>query len=195
MALLTKVKAGSVSSLSDARYFSGMGVDWLGFDVNPDSPDYVSLDLYKSMVGWVSGPLRVLELADGMVGQIQHLESDYMPHALEVSYDDFAVAKTVSKLDIMVRLDADIAQPAPSLLSGASYVIVRTSQPLQRKQWIDQLAEVTQVLLHIEPNQPQWKELLTLLPIAGINLSGSPETQVGVKEYGYADLLESLEID
>jgi phosphoribosylanthranilate isomerase len=49
MALKTKVKAGNITNLSDARYCAGMGVDWLGFPA-----DVVNPDTFKEITNWVT---------------------------------------------------------------------------------------------------------------------------------------------
>ncbi len=59
MSLQTKVKAGNITNLHDARYCAGMGVDWLGF--RADTVDAVT---FKEITHWVSGPQFVLELSE-----------------------------------------------------------------------------------------------------------------------------------
>ena len=53
----------NITNLGDARYCAGMGVDLLGFDADPSSHDYVSPALYQEIMGWVSGPGRVIQIA------------------------------------------------------------------------------------------------------------------------------------
>ena len=106
MALVTKVLAGSISSLSDARYYAGMGVEWLGFDVNPNSKSFVSPAVFKDITGWISGPLAVAQLPDGIeTNAIQQIESDYNPDVLQCSLDDIRIVKEASSRKIMARLD------------------------------------------------------------------------------------------
>lgn len=195
MALITKVKAGSVSSLSDARYFAGMGVDWLGFDVDSSSPHYVSPELYKNIIGWVTGPLRVLELPLLDSVAIQSLIETYVPDVIEVDSRTLEAAKRVTTLPIILRVNLDDTLPAWDTFALAKYVSIVTVSPLSHKATIEKISKVTDVLLTVSPDQHQLKELLTLLPIAGVCLQGSPEIQVGLKDYSFADLLESLDLD
>ncbi|HLT93647.1 MAG TPA: hypothetical protein VKZ56_03755 [Membranihabitans sp.] len=44
-----------VMTLTDARYFSAMGVDYLHFDLDPDSPHAISLPAWQAIVEWVAG--------------------------------------------------------------------------------------------------------------------------------------------
>lgn len=44
-----------VMTLTDARYFSALGVDYLHFDLNPDSPYAISTEAWQGIVDWVEG--------------------------------------------------------------------------------------------------------------------------------------------
>ncbi len=193
MALITKVKAGSVSSLSDARYFAGMGVDWLGFDVNPDSPHYVSLELYQSMAGWVTGPKRVIEMSAGSPEAIKNIITHYAPDFIEVDASQVVVLKGLTDVPLMARLDLDTDQLNVQTLAEVKYVVLTVQDALKKKEIIQSISQVTDVLLVVAPHETQLNNLLTLLPISGICLEGSPEIKVGLKDYSFADLLESLE--
>jgi phosphoribosylanthranilate isomerase len=195
MALITKVKAGSVSSLSDARYFAGMGVDWLGFDIDPDSPHYVSPELYQSLAGWVTGPKRVVELPALSKIDFKNILEIYSPDAWEVDALQLQAVKSNTNLPVFVRVDLDKTQVSPESLIVADLIIVTTGQPLQKKEIVTSLSKVADVFLSIESHDLDAKSLLTILPLAGICLKGSPETKVGLKDYNFADLLESLDAD
>jgi phosphoribosylanthranilate isomerase len=193
MALITKVKAGSVSSLSDARYFAGMGVDWLGFDVNTDSPHYVSPELYQSMAGWVTGPKRVVEVSHINAESIKNLLNTYAPDFVEIQAAQIDLIKGLTDVPVMACLDLDNDPLNLSTLADVKYAVVSAQDALKKKEIIQRISQVTEVLLRVTPNEPQINNLLTLLPIAGICLQGSPEIKVGLKDYSFADLLESLE--
>jgi phosphoribosylanthranilate isomerase len=45
----------SITSLSEARYCSGMMVDYISFDLNPNSVDYVSKTDFDEIKNWLSG--------------------------------------------------------------------------------------------------------------------------------------------
>ena len=193
MALITKVKAGSVSSLSDARYFAGMGVDWLGFDVNPDSPHYVSPELYQSMAGWVTGPKRVIEVSGVSTESIKSLIDTYTPDFIEVDASQIAILKGLTDISLMARLDLDTNPLNIQALADVKFAILTVQDALKKKEIIQSISQVIDVLLSVASHEPQINNLLTLLPISGICLKGSPEIKVGLKDYSFADLLENLE--
>jgi phosphoribosylanthranilate isomerase len=192
--LITKVKAGAVSSLSDARFFAGMGVDWLGFDVNPTSESFVNVDLYKSLVGWVSGPKRVIEIPKALdTDSIAKLISDYLPECIEVELSE--IEKFNYDLPIFARAQLEDIHIS-KITSSIKYLVLETNADLFKyADELKSLATQTSILVSISPNQQDIKKVLDELPIAGIALRGSKEVQTGIKDYDYSELLESLETE
>ena len=52
----TKLKICGITSLADARYCAGAGVDFLGFIQYPDSPRFIEPAQAKEIIGWLYGP-------------------------------------------------------------------------------------------------------------------------------------------
>lgn len=192
--LSTKVKAGEVSSLSDARFFAGMGVDWLGFNVNPLSDAFVNVELYKSIVGWVAGPKRVIEIPSNVDHhQLEKIISDYVPEFLEVDLNE--LDNYQYDLPVFARTEIDKIQ-LEKINSKVEFVILSSSANLlKRGDLIRSIADKAQILLSVRPDFPDLNKILNELPISGIALQGSKEIQTGIKEYDYSELLESLETD
>ncbi|QCR21861.1 hypothetical protein [Pontibacter sp. SGAir0037] len=55
MSLSTSVIVSGINNLSDARYCAGMGVDIVSFNLKLDSPQRVSSEELKEILGWVAG--------------------------------------------------------------------------------------------------------------------------------------------
>ncbi len=55
----TKIKICGITSLADARYCAGAGVDYLGFIQYPDSPRYIPPSEAKAIIEWLYGPETV----------------------------------------------------------------------------------------------------------------------------------------
>ncbi|MBR9922393.1 MAG: hypothetical protein GYB31_16270 [Bacteroidetes bacterium] len=53
--LQTKVKASSITNLTDARYFAAWEVDWLGFSLDENAPEYIGADMLLAIREWVDG--------------------------------------------------------------------------------------------------------------------------------------------
>ncbi|NNF35060.1 MAG: hypothetical protein HKN68_13180 [Saprospiraceae bacterium] len=59
--LKAKIKISQITNLTDARYFAAWGVDYLGFDINPDSDHFTSPAIVAEISEWVEGPVMILE--------------------------------------------------------------------------------------------------------------------------------------
>ena len=55
----TSVKICGITTLADARYCAGAGVDYLGFIQYPPSPRYIDPDEAKGIIEWLYGPSYV----------------------------------------------------------------------------------------------------------------------------------------
>jgi len=63
MDLITNVKVSAVNSLTDARYFSGAGVKYLGFCFDKNSERFIESEKVFQIKDWVSGPSIVGEFS------------------------------------------------------------------------------------------------------------------------------------
>lgn len=196
MGLITKVKAGSVSSLSDARYFAGMGVDWLGYDVDPNSESYVSPELFKNIAGWVAGPNRIIELSASSIHHLNDLVQEYSPEGVQLP---FGSVSTMPILSLPVFATANLHSfdicEVESSRNKIEYLVLDVSQQPQQELAKDLagISKHVKILLAITPDTQDIKQLLKNLPIAGVALKGSKELKTGIKDYGYSELLEQLE--
>ena len=59
--LKTKIKANSITNLTDARYFAAWEVEWLGFNLNPG--ESIALQQVPAIKDWVDGVKIVGELS------------------------------------------------------------------------------------------------------------------------------------
>ena len=70
MSLKCFVKVGSVNNLSDARYFSAMNVDLIGFKLDENNNDSINLESLKEIRNWISGV--------GIIGEFSNSNNDYI---------------------------------------------------------------------------------------------------------------------
>ncbi|MFT6204774.1 MAG: phosphoribosylanthranilate isomerase [Spirosomataceae bacterium] len=60
--MLTKsIYVSGVNNLSDARYCSGMGVDYIGVNVDEESSSYLPIEKFNEINGWVVGVNWIVE--------------------------------------------------------------------------------------------------------------------------------------
>ncbi|MBC7450306.1 MAG: hypothetical protein H7259_02335 [Cytophagales bacterium] len=83
MGLTIPVILNSVNNLSDARYAAGMGVDWMGFQVDEDAERYVSPDLFKAITSWIAGVETVAEVKVLNPITLAHIQQFYQPDYIQ----------------------------------------------------------------------------------------------------------------
>src|SRR6516162_4980549 len=92
--LKTKVKVGSVTNLSEARYCAGMGVDFLSFPIASIDPK-----TYREITGWVAGPKFGIEVAKSDLEKMSEYDADF----IHVTSDNLIIH---SDKKLLVSLDA-----------------------------------------------------------------------------------------
>jgi phosphoribosylanthranilate isomerase len=203
MALKTFVKISSVSNLSDARYCAGMGVDQLGFNLNPTEADAVSPERCLEIFNWVAGVHRVGEFGNLPVEQIGQIQLQLPLDLIEISVIDHV--EKVHGFGKPVSLRLNISHPAElnQLKGHLSYLDELVQQVVITSDKQELFEKIIEVLAYYNGhirlirgfgNTPE--NLDELATFRGIELKGSQEEKPGFKEYGEVmDLLEALEID
>lgn len=179
------VYVNRITNLSDARYCAGMGVDFLGFVMDPADPDYVSPELYHDLVGWVSGPARVLEIGEAIFNEDQ-VQERYAPDFLHIPYSRLGeFANTRWKLMVEIPVN----QWAPGLPSNpqlAFWILAGLSKPSLSK-------SDAPYFISGPSFDGSVAEHLRSCGARGIVLSGSQESAPGLKDYDHlSQVLEEL---
>lgn len=199
MSLVTKVKVGNITNLSEARYCAGMGVDFLGF---PSDNSKLALETFREITAWVSVPQFVLELEDRSYTdkEIDLLLSDYDVHCVECKSIHLtalaALTKLPAKPSILPAINTDEWHSVSEVINnfGDQVVAIRIlpSSPVnwtviniisQRYLVLVDVEKIDDVLMHSTVN-------------VGVSLSGTEEIKPGLKRYEHlADVLERLEAE
>lgn len=184
------VYVSRISNLSDARYCAGMGADLLGFVMDPADPDYVNPETYQQLVGWVSGPERVIEL-----GQASYDESavreQYAPHYLHVAANrlkEFPVSSWKLIVEVPHQaLETNLVtlKQRPDI---AFIFIPDLDQPLRQG-----MATEIPILAGLAGAPESPLAHLQHVVASGLVLRGSRETAPGLKDYDHlSQVLEAL---
>ncbi|MBV6642601.1 MAG: hypothetical protein KI791_17920 [Cyclobacteriaceae bacterium] len=199
MALKTFVKINQVSSLSDARYCAGMGVDVLGFSLVAGNPSYVDPQQFKEITQWVSGPKFAGEFDSASVDQIKLASVDYSLDFIEISSPDYL--ETVAELNIPIILKSTVS--SESDLEKLSEIVSFGGDFLQYlhleidhsklDEFNNGLSQLnTPLVLHTNDPAANLDQLLK----HGISLTAKQEEQTGLQDYGeIMDVLEALETE
>jgi len=203
MALKTFVKVSAISNLSDARYCSGMGVDQLGFNLNPTDADAVSPEKCLEILNWVAGVQRVGEFGNLPVEQIGQIQQQLPLDLIEVSVIDHVEKVHGFGKPVSVRLDISHPSELNQLKGHLSYLDELVQQVIITSDKQELFEKIKEALAYynghirlIRGFGNTAENLSELANFGGIELKGSQEEKPGFKEYGEVmDLLEALEVE
>lgn len=192
MALKTKVKVGNITNLSDARYCAGMGVDMLGFPVS--GPNKISLEKFKEINGWVTGPELVLEIDS--TENVAELAQEFYGNHLEIDASHLPLLADVKDISLLVKVDLKSWKTTSSLLHPfkqyIKFLVVKDYMSASIKV-LKEAALDYSILAEYHSSDGPLEELLDL-PVEGIALKGGEELKPGLKDYEeLSSIFEKLE--
>ncbi len=187
--LKTRVILTDVTNLSDARYAVGMGVEYIGFNLDPQHQNYVTAQEAKAISSWLAGARTVIEIGDNSQAPVQ----DYNPDVVITTTHDLLQQYEHTAL----RLRAE--EIKAGTLPPAEFYIVELPVVF----WHDGRLADLQALCRQHPvfidsdfSIITVQSVLDKLQPAGIVLHGSHEDKPGLSRYeGIAEVLEALEVD
>ncbi|MBS1557238.1 MAG: hypothetical protein JST69_00810 [Bacteroidetes bacterium] len=185
--LKTKVKVSNITNLSEARYCAGMGVDYLSFPV-----PLVSLEVYREIASWVTGPQFGIEIDADHIPLLNDYPFDFIEIA---SSDILSVPFTSEKFIRIQTKDWPQQRAAIRHLKNTNVIVeLAVSSPDEATiQFIKNVATEFNIFIKIENNA--WLSTLLQLPVAGFSLEGNHESKPGLKEYPLSEILEQLDVD
>jgi len=190
--LKTKVILLNVTNLSDARYAAGMGVDHIGFAINPVSNHYVTAKDVNTITEWISGVSLI-----GNIGQslppyteykIDYLLTENIELVDELDEPILSIELTPENTDLVRATIKDFN-------SKVSFFIIKVkAEDIEKlKEEISLLNSEAECYYSTELTEDKLELLLATQP-TGIVLHGSYEEKPGLSNYeGIADILEFLE--
>ncbi len=206
MALKTFVKVSNVNNLSDARYCAGMYVNWMGFNLEDHSPNYVSPQKFKEITGWLSGPEYVGEFDNAHPDTILQTVTEYDIHIIQIREEAHLqmLLNTDFKLVLkqVIRDNDDVLHLiaiAPSLHENGVVLLLESDLPHLGPEMVDSLRHLagqTDVLLGFGFSAATVEEVVKQTQAKGIALNGGDEIKPGLKDFDdLADILEVLELE
>jgi len=180
MQLKTNVWVNKVTSLSEARYCAGMGVQFLGFQ-----PTVVDLKTYQDITGWVLGPSFFLDIS----------ESDQLPSNLGDYASDYVLLREDQIPQLPVSIDSKLLIKR-TLTDSVSLELPVNAEFVIAENWtIEALQANSSNIIATVTDSNQLTALLSL-QLAGILLQGSTEDKPGLMEYDHlSSVLAMLEIE
>ena len=186
-----------VNNLSDARYCAAMGVDLIGFRLDPSKEDSLNLAKCKEIVGWISGVK--------IVGEFGNSPEHIISEILEVVQVDFLLAKSVDEAlqfgtyEKPLIIQAPVEKLTPGYLSkfqglNVAYLLVtseRNSEPIPS---VLELKKYAQFIIGFGITSENAASIASEKGYTGISLTGGSEERPGYKDYDeMADILDILQ--
>lgn len=214
--LRTKILAGSITNLTDARYFAAMGVEWMGFNLNPGDETFMPPVQVQAIKEWVEGPAILGEFNLQSAEEIDTIASDLELDGIQVGM--FTSLDTLQELDTDLPVIKEVVIEKSTDRSGLSEILDAfapyvqyflldlakndwTSEDLEEGDeinwaYIQELCDDYPILLHFGFDTETILEVMEDLEPSGLKVMGGDEEKVGYKSYDELDeLLEALEED
>ncbi len=188
------VYVSSVNNLSDARYCSGMFVDYIGFNFDQNSKNKISIDNFKEIKNWINGPKIVAEFGDSSITHINENMSKIEVDYLSINYSSETIKK-IGKNCIINIPDKDIISQNPKLIKeNINKIKLVTIEDFDdsminsvKYEGIDVFIENKKSFLDTENKLKKYD--------LGLKLSGSNELRPGYKDYNtISDILDKISI-
>lgn len=208
MALKTLVKINKANNLSDARYCAGMGVELMGFCLDPTNEDVVTPEKFNEITSWISGVKLVGEFYESSPLVIKELLNSYTLDYIQVT--DGEALEYLAQLGMPLILQVNLAKISEvDKLEGllekhkkeVTYFLLSMEGEAQNAldnlfQEIDRLAPTYPILLGYGVDSNNVLTILENTALKGIALEGGHEIKPGYKDFDdLADVLEKIEID
>ena len=203
--LRCRVKAAAVANLTDARYFAALGVDYLGFQLEPGHEGSVTPTFVAALREWVEGPEVVGEFGGMSLDDIVRLSRELELHVVQVG--PFGKTREVHEatgLDVLQALTLggdmtpEVVQPILDLnasnVRGFVLDFARNGLTWARLQneptwmsWLETTCADYPVLIDVPAPADQVADILRHLDPVGLQLRGGDEEAVGVKSFDDLD--------
>ena len=204
------IKFGEVNNLSDARYASGMGAAFMGFNLSPTHPKYVEPESMKEISNWAPGPVIISEWnhepADVIAETCNKLGIEYVqlntfnPVVTAVLKPDFCV---IQNIDIQADENAGKLIQQISEVNGLVMYYMLSFKNLEDQEHflskpgnellITDFCRDQPVFLNFHFTVDNILSLIEKFKPFGINFNGSLESKPGFQDYSELnDLFELI---
>lgn len=206
MALISTVIISNITNLSDARYCAGMGVEILGFNIDPLNNNPLTPDNFEAITGWVSGVKLAGEFQFSNASEIIKTCEHYPIDMLQISNSELIPDLKALDRSLILKIDVnelnddmEFQKLIEASKNDVTYFLIDGSKEETCERWhpeILRLSESYPLILGCGISKENVTDILAKSALAGIALKGSEEIKPGYKDYDeLADILEQLESD
>lgn len=199
------IKASSITNLTDARYFAAQGVDFITFNINPESENFVPMETILEFKKWISGPRMVLECGDLEADTIIEIAEKLQIDCIEINFDynvdafhnyPFTIFEKViltdeKTFDEVANRGRSAYKIIDCVTSGFTY------EKVLENDWHElfyKLSEICPIFIEMQIDKNYLADALQNMNPYGIQISGSSENKIGEKNYELIDaIFDSIE--
>ena len=198
MSLKYFVHVSSISNLSDARYCSGMMVDSLGYNLDENSNNKLSIDTVKEISQWVNGVKFIAEFYNSSEEHIIKILENEIFDAIQLNIDNKIKNINFNNSKVLIRISNpnEINQNTNKFLDE-NFPKIETliidnlsSESINNLSYLDK-----KYMLIINPYEDIGLIISKLKhKNFGLLLKGSSEIRPGLKDYdSLSEFLESID--
>jgi len=191
-----KIKASSITNLTDARYFAAMLVDYLEFQLDLSHDERISPEEFHGIKAWVEGPKIVAQVGKTPAGLLQkvYVAEDYDIISCDVENPDYPTGETIY----------NYTPPSLQELAHQTFDKTRTYQldlsliaepDLYTSKLLSELCAQNTLFISAPSHEGYLRQLIEDIHPFGITVKGGAEEKVGFKSYEELDVFfDTLEI-
>jgi hypothetical protein len=173
-----------------------MGVDYIGFSINPENSQYVTIEQAKTISDWLSGVIIIADIGDSVTTDMAEYAASYIQTSnasLIHELDEPILALDVNDVNIN-----DVFNTLASSSANVSSFIINVEADLMSalQPQLKELCRKYPIYISAEFDSQNLAFVLSDIKPTGIVLFGSIEEKPGLSSYdGIADILEQLEVE
>ncbi len=204
MALNSFVYISEVDNLSDARFAAGMGVELIGFNLDPQNEKALSAFRFREISEWISGVTIVGEFGNANPAKVKALLDEYNVDYLLISEESQLHEFTLLDKPLIFNIRTsestrDLESTFNFCHGSVDYFLLEsektTLNEVEQKN-IATYASRFPIILGYGIDIHNVSTIVTQLNLKGICLKGSPEIRPGYKDFDeIAAILELLEVE
>lgn len=209
--LKTLVKASNITNLTDARYFSALEVEWLGYHLEQGTETYIEPQNVIAIKEWVEGPKTVgefgLQNAATIRQAVDVIGLDVVQVGHFVTLDqiiplngipiikEFVVDEHMNKEAIREHLFMFNNYVETFLLKGnLDWNVIKNDN--SDRDFLKDICSKYQIIFDIKIQPADIESFLLTIHPYGLNVVGGEEEAIGVKSFDELDeLFEQLVIE
>ena len=187
MSLKYFVYVSSINNLSDARYCSAMMVNYLGFNLDENSKQNISIDNITQISSWINGVKLVGEFNKSSCNYINKVLKKTDFSLIQIDISNVCTNLNFDYENIIVKIK-DLSEHNNSILSELKSNFCKTRIIIVEKfnesnsMILADLAKKYKVLINPLKSINKTKEILRKYNL-GLHLYGSDEIRTGFKDY------------